>query len=53
VELAVTLGSCNGGSAPPPPPPPSGGTPPGSYTITITGTSGIAQRSTQITIVVQ
>jgi hypothetical protein len=53
VELAVTLGSCNGGSAPPPPPPPPGGTPPGTYTITITGTSGIAQRSTQITIVVQ
>jgi hypothetical protein len=52
--LALQL-SCGGGAAssPPPPPPPGGGTPPGSYSITVTGSSGSIQTSVPATLVVQ
>jgi uncharacterized protein DUF11 len=49
LQFAAMLEACNGGSAGPPPPPPQGGT----YTITVTGTSGTAQRTVQFTLVVQ
>ncbi len=45
--LGVACGG-GGGSAPPPP----GGTPPGTYTLTITGTSGSLSRTTTVTLVV-
>ncbi|HJT00257.1 MAG TPA: hypothetical protein VJ756_14295 [Terriglobales bacterium] len=52
--LALQL-SCGGGgsSSPPPPPPPGGGTPPGTYSITVTGSSGSTQTSVPVTLVVQ
>jgi photosystem II stability/assembly factor-like uncharacterized protein len=53
LQFAAMLVACNGGSAGPPPPPPQGGTPSGTYTITVTGTSGTAQRTVQLTLVVQ
>ena len=37
--LAINLSSCGGGGSSTGPPPRSGGTPPGTYTLTITGTS--------------
>ena len=54
VAFVLLLGACGGGgSSSPPPPPPQFKTPPGTYTVTVTGTSGAAQRSAQITLVVQ
>ena len=57
VAFVLILGACGGGGSssppPPPPPPPQSKTPPGTYTVTVTGTSGAAQRSAQITLVVQ
>jgi hypothetical protein len=55
VAFVLLLGACGGGGSPspPPPPPPQFKTPPGTYTVTVTGTSGAAQRSAQITLVVQ
>jgi photosystem II stability/assembly factor-like uncharacterized protein len=54
IQFAAVLEGCNGGSAgPPPPPPPQGRTPSGTYTITVTGMSGVAQRTVQFTLVVQ
>jgi len=53
LQFAAMLEACNGGSAGPPPPPPQGGTPSGTYTITVSGTSGTAQRTVQFTLVVQ
>jgi photosystem II stability/assembly factor-like uncharacterized protein len=45
-------GGGGGGSSPPPPPPPPGGTPPGTYTITVTGTSGNLTRTVRVTLTV-
>lgn len=56
LQIVSMMGACSSGSSsppPPPPPPPQGGTPAGTYTITLTGTSGTAQRATQFTLVVQ
>src|SRR3974390_1628914 len=53
LQLVAMLGACNGGSSSGPPPPPVVGTPAGTYTLTLTGTSGIAQRTMQFTLVVQ
>jgi hypothetical protein len=53
LDLAALLAACNGGSSSPPPPPIQEGTPAGTYTITVTGTSGIANRPAQITLVVR
>lgn len=46
--------ACGGGSAsaPPPPPPSNTGTPAGTYTLTITATSGKVTRTTNLTLVV-
>jgi hypothetical protein len=47
---------CGGGgysSPPPPPPPPPTGTPVGTYTITVTATSGTLAHNTTLTVVVQ
>ncbi|HEX6908497.1 MAG TPA: hypothetical protein VF154_17905, partial [Terriglobales bacterium] len=49
--LTFQLGCGGGGSSSPPPPP--GGTPPGTYTVTVTGTSGNMQVTTPVTLVVQ
>jgi VCBS repeat protein/uncharacterized protein DUF11 len=53
LQLAAMLGACGGGNNSPPPPPPPSGTPSGTYVITVTGKSDDAQRSTQVTLVVQ
>jgi hypothetical protein len=53
--LAAAL-ACGGGNGPAPPsqqPPPGGLTAPGTYQITITGTSGAVQRSTTVSLTVQ
>jgi hypothetical protein len=46
------LVACGGGSSSPPPPP-SGGTPPGNYTVTVTGTSGSLSHGANVTVNVQ
>lgn len=46
-------GACGGGGTPPPPRQPTPGTPPGSHTITVTGTSASLQRTATSTLVVQ
>jgi hypothetical protein len=56
--LALALGSCGGGGAGSPSPPiPQPGTPSGTYTVTIQGSTagslGVAERSTQVTLIVQ
>jgi FG-GAP-like repeat len=48
----VFLASC-GGAGPAPPPPPSGGTPPGTYTLKVTATSGSLKHSTTVTLIVK
>lgn len=50
--IQVACGGGGGGSSPPPPPPPQPGTPPGTYSITVTGTSGTLSRSTILTLIV-
>jgi hypothetical protein len=53
LQFAAMLVACNGGSPGPPPPPPPTGTPAGTYTISVTGMSGTAQRPIQFQLVVQ
>jgi len=52
VLLAAALVAC-GGSSSSSPPPPSGGTPPGNYTVTVTGTSGSLSHGANVTVNVQ
>lgn len=52
--LVVTIPACGGGgSSTPPPPPPNAGTPTGSYSITVTATSGATVSSTGFSLIVQ
>jgi sugar lactone lactonase YvrE len=53
IVAATLIGGCGGGSSSTPPPPPVTGTPAGSYTITVTATSGSTTATTQLTLVVQ
>jgi len=48
--LLQAIGCGGGGYSSPPPPPP--GTPPGTYTITVTGSSGILTHTTTLTLTV-
>jgi ABC-type glycerol-3-phosphate transport system substrate-binding protein len=51
VLLGAALVACGGSSSTPPPTSP--GTPVGSYTVTVTGTSGSLVRSANVTVTVQ
>jgi Big-like domain-containing protein len=42
-----------GGGTTPPPPPPNNGTPPGTYSLTVTATSGSVSHTQQLTLTVQ
>jgi hypothetical protein len=53
LQIVAMMGACSSGGSSGPPPPPQGGTPAGTYPITVTGTSGIAQRNAQFILVVQ
>jgi hypothetical protein len=50
LSLIVFQAACGASSTPTPP---TGGTPAGTYTVTVTGTSGSASRTTSVTLVVQ
>jgi hypothetical protein len=50
--LVIHSAGCGGGSSTPPPPPPPAGTPPGSYAITVTATSGNLTHTGTLTLVV-
>jgi 6-phosphogluconolactonase (cycloisomerase 2 family) len=56
LAMLSAAAGCGGGSTttvpPPPPPPPPTGTPAGTYTITVTGTSGNFSQSVNLTLVV-
>ena len=51
IALIGFLASCGGGS--PPPPQHNPGTPPGTYTVTVSATSGATTHQQTITLVVQ
>jgi hypothetical protein len=53
IVAATVLVGCGGGSSSTPPPPASTGTPAGSYTLTVTATSGSTTANTTLTLVVQ
>jgi len=54
IMAATLIGGCGGGSSStPPPPPPVTGTPAGTYTITVTATSGSTTATTPLTLIVQ
>ena len=54
IVAATLLVGCGGGSSStPPPPPPVTGTPAGTYTITVTATSGSTTATTPLTLIVQ
>jgi hypothetical protein len=50
--LMLTWASCGGGGSKPPPPSPQGGTPKGTYTLTVTATSGSFSQSMDLTLTV-
>jgi Abnormal spindle-like microcephaly-assoc'd, ASPM-SPD-2-Hydin len=57
VEFALLLLLCScgggGGNVQPPPPPPSQGTPPGTYSLSVTATSGTQTRSLPLSLTVK